>query len=926
MERTPTMNSSKSVNSRRRRRRSTSVSNKKSINDIRNFDAFGITTDLDELDKKVASVMIQDMRFNTGSNSVNNNNDIYNNLFHAQNDDEDGASSCVSIESRESLDEKEQKQFHFTNIVQMHNDRHESTSFRRREMGTRDRDNRRLSTQEKLRRSSKTKKASIRRRQAEIENVILKQILESRRYHDEEDDEEDDDGHVSVATGIMSVMSTYTTKDILGDLTDHEDVKSVRRGRRSQSRSRTRSRSTTRARTRSSSTKPRGHESVSNSSSSKVRSKSVVYRRVRLKDAKDTDEQSTIEGVEESKKLYDSFMKNLSPEMFSTKNREKSVKQSTTRRKQMNSLWDLDQFETFSGFDDSFVQKTSFFQSSDQYSRKGKNQVSKPTLKRLSSAPVSNHVATTRKALNEPLSKSSLIRQSSAPQDLSPFQPKSKINKLRTQRTILESSENGSMFRNTFNRNTFNESFFQNQPTKSDDMASSVITATTAMTENTVARSNKSEKTKNIVTQNNRSPTPVYTFEDTSVTTNKRRPKQFMEERIITQLSPVRQKKVPQWNETTSPHSFVPKMEPISNTPNKNVVHSSEGWNAFKSNKHEILPVSESSLVPIAEKNEIWTSFTGKATVTAATSVSDNHTQPSSKQKDNSYKQSKHGFESFPNPSWGNDDFPDENDNVNTAPFNFKPSSDVDESTDSSGFKVLKNSTKFNSSIESNEPFDIDESTDSSGFRILRKSTSFHTSDNSTERFTNDNTHEPARFGSLMPVAVNSWGDFDESQGLSDGNWDTKDFSDPFVADVSASTISYVDSPHITSSKYSGKSDNSNITSTTVSTCRSSPNNSYESMSSSRFRSSPTFLRGSPKDTSSQLSGSQLSGSQLSGSQLSGSQLSGSQLSGSQLSGSQLSGSQLSGSQPLGWTDLSPNNVADFNSSSRKRLFIHHRG
>ena len=410
--------------------------------DNSNFDAFGITSDAVGLDERGSpSFTVKDKKLSKKSLGHSFN------PFHEL-DYNDGTSSSVSIESRESLDKSDNREFQITNILQMYEDDREAALHRQyRKNGGH---SSHFSVQERSRRSTKSKS---RIRDAEIENVILKQILGSRHYFEEE--EEEDDGHISVATGAVSVLSTYTTNDILGDLTDHEDTKSVQRGRRSRSMSRTRIRS-------SSNKSRRQHTSsskISPPADRATRSRSVVSRRVRLKDA---DEQGVL--GEESLQLYDSFMKNLTAEKLTYEAKKKSSRRQMSRSSNSDrSLTTWDPFQQAQMQDDFFCSENSFFQPNKSFSKK-KPQLKKATLSRLSSAPPGSHfTTTTSRAINEELCEPpSLVasdRLSSVPNNVDLFtsMPKKKYD--------LHDRTSNQDFPNSFGK-SFNESLFLEAMTK----------------------------------------------------------------------------------------------------------------------------------------------------------------------------------------------------------------------------------------------------------------------------------------------------------------------------------------------------------------------------------------------------------------------------------------------------------------------------
>uniref|UniRef100_A0A7S3V486 Uncharacterized protein n=1 Tax=Chaetoceros debilis TaxID=122233 RepID=A0A7S3V486_9STRA len=253
-------------------------------------------------------------------------------------------------------------------------------------------------------------------REAEIARTVLRQSMSI-----------DDDN--------VSVVSTYTTDHILAELTDNEDCKSVRSSRSQRSR---RSRSSTGHRRASSLLPSPGDISVHTTrrsrSASKSASKSVTTRKVRLKD--------TDGGIaDETQRLYNSFMKNLSREEMQAhdtkvlsnasnvraeisagalaQNRNRNA---NARVNASESMWSLAPFENNLGF---AVNQT-------QPSAPTRSQSSKPAL-----SSSGSNMAMTKSSSR--ISKTSLTRGFSAPEsnstsyrsgkfDLQPFDPQNTFN------------------------------------------------------------------------------------------------------------------------------------------------------------------------------------------------------------------------------------------------------------------------------------------------------------------------------------------------------------------------------------------------------------------------------------------------------------------------------------------------------------------
>ncbi len=611
---------------------------------------------------------------------------------------------------------------------------------------------------------------SDRARQAEIENVILKQILRSnsRIY----EDEEDDDGHLSVATGAMSVMSTYTTREILGDLTDHEDTRSVQRSRRSRSVSRIRS----------SSTKSRRavtHGANTESKKEKVRSKSVVSRRVRLKDiCNDTN-------IDDSSQLYDSFMKNMPREgnFLYSNSGNNSISRKTTKST-------ADQWDPFEkSLEESFGQDNPFLSENHEVTSSSIH-VKKPTLRRLSSEPVSNlfsEMSLQKAQIGEKsVQKPSLGRHSSLPGDVSRFPASTAFStQSRTKIRPTSKRKDDQVFKQ--NRKT---SFFPEESFK-----------------------------------NSRS-TAVFSFDDNvKAHTRKVRQKPLFEDKEFIQLSPVKSKHEICWNQTTSQHSFVPKI---------NQENTTEEWELFGETQSQ----TNSTGLGICDKKASSINPSESLVEASKHALSTWATVPEETKKDTTVKEappntiishrknnSGNSFESFPNPSWGTDDFDDVYDSRDQEIF----SNEID-FNDDDGFKLLGDVAKYRKPFDQRFKVDIHNQDDD----CFKSPTTRAGEKNHIRRCANDKV---------------DWDDWGKDKV-------PHSFEECDISKLSASTISYKGSPStISSSLENGKCDSSGITLPTVSSSRSTPTIntvSDESSISNRFRTSPTVLKSSPSDSRSQ--------------------------------------------------------------------------
>lgn len=308
---------------------------------------------------------------------------------------------------------------------------------------------------------------------AEIENVILKQILSSSNITGVgvqallssyitnsnlilNNSNDNDNGH-------KAIESRYTAEDILGDLTDYEDnisvhtsrstrsnrsssSRSVSRGRRSRSRGRSLSRSrttTTSMFTPSSikSTSTMEHSMTndlfednriidgSGSDSRKYRSKSTG--RIRLNGT--TNESTNV--VDDSLQLYDRFMKNLPCEKISSPELHKRKMMTSTKGVNVNinhsnhgrstsCTANIDNNNEWDPFGHSFASKN-VFDTTTKNSRsnmiKSRSQIEKPALKRFSSAPASNKVTNIASTHQKVAPKPLLERGVSTPHRFDPF-------------------------------------------------------------------------------------------------------------------------------------------------------------------------------------------------------------------------------------------------------------------------------------------------------------------------------------------------------------------------------------------------------------------------------------------------------------------------------------------------------------------------
>ena len=207
---------------------------------------------------------------------------------------------------------------------------------------------------------------------------------------------------------------------------------------------------------------------------------------------------------------------------------------------------------------------------------------------------------------------------------------------------------------------------------------------------------------------------------------------------------------------------------------------------------------------------------------------------------------------------------------------------------------------------------------------------------------TKDQNNEVDPFKSSPYGVKSKWDDFDRSQkrDFSCNDWDEEDFQDPFgcdVSKVSASTLSYRNSPTISTSKNSSRFDSSSVT-PTVSSHRSLPTMSSSNISSrfdsnsathstiSAYRSLPSK---SVSNTLTKFENSSVTQASLSAYRSSPTYSNESQSSSKFRPSPGISRSH-SGSQKSNWTDVSPTGVAEFNHTvyegnkgiSRKKLFL----
>ena len=598
-------------------------------------------------------------------------------------------------------------------------------------------------------------------RQAEIENVILKQILRSTSRVYEEDE---DDGHLSVATGAISVMSTYTTKEILGDLTDHEDAKSVRQGRSlSKSVARMRSSSTT-------SRRQSNDRDYSDRTKTKTRSKSVVSRRVRLKDK--TERKS----MDDSSQLYASFMKNMP--------REETLHQKSEPMKETKLSSATEQWDPFEkSIDESFGQDST---SVHEFTSPSAN-IAKPSLRRISSAPISKHIR--GPPVKKSFMKPSLGRHSSVPEEMNFFT----------------------------NSTNFFASQASNSPSKAGKLANYGQEASFF----------RKDSPKEPISEsfNNIGPVTVFTFNDEERSIKKVREKQFMEERMITQLSPVR----PKCNQTTSPNSFVPKVT------TEKVNSIAEEWESF-GDRH-----SHSNLVELASSesrplsNNSMVSKLEQSKKSAAWAVIPNETKSSDS---SSHRKSDSGssFESFPNPSWGDDGFQDFQDQ--------RPTSSMEEfDGNDDGFLIIEGPKKIRKNVTNKSRDQVLQQVDKCfNSPIMKSSKHFH-----------------KYISQQMPKNdTSSWNEWGEDK-LPDS------FEESEISKLSSSTISFRGSPSTMSSPLEfSKCDNSGTTLPTVSSTRSTPTVSSDELSqSNRFKTSVINFKASPSDTDSQFIWNELSPSSV---------------------------------------------------------------
>ena len=680
-----------------------------------NFDAFGFTTENKERSLSVpvqargrtspsqynpsafSSSLTQAFRRTKISNSLHRPSNHHHD--RDQHGHDGASSSCVSIESRESLDDgnDQQQQFHITNIIQMYegkgnnpaastripNDRRQRGGELGRQVGRGEIDPHQFITNS----SKKPKSKESRIRQAEIENVILKQMLSSKRFYENDTLDDDDDGHFSVATGAYSTVSQYTTKDILGDLTDHEDTKSVHSSKGGGRRSRSRSKS---SRIRSSSTKSRRQQDQSINDSAlvekkQVRSKSVVSRRIRLKDA---DQQGSM--ADESLKLYDSFMKNLTKEntvyeakrKFKESNaREQREKVSNTTSENSHSTWDP--FATTSKTEDDFFgSKPSFHHSSTT------SEIMKPTFSRISSLPLPSFG---RSKTPDKLTKPTLERFSSAPVYNNPT--KSISNRHKSSATEVDFGNISS---------TFKQSLFNRHGEKHTNSTPTLPKVTERSVSNHLSTR----------------PSAIYSFPDFSPSIKKSRPKQFMEERSTYELSPVNRVKSPSVNTHKS---------------------AQESWTAFDNSTRS--PRKQDISVQNINKNASngfnisWSSFTDK------------QNRPSQTHEKTFKGES---LDSFQAHKWKNEENP------------LFASQNVEESIDSCGFKVVKKTTKksiSNYSSDLSKDFGNDKDQfQSSSFQLSGSWDDHDFDDAPTDEFSSDDWREDLHesFGEVSKLSTST--------------------------------------------------------------------------------------------------------------------------------------------------------------------------
>ncbi len=294
------MDSSRSVSSRRSHssRRSFRSTRSRSRRRGTQISSGALLNGLDELDLRVAALVKEE----------NDRNKLFNDTFSFVGDN---SISIASIESRASQHSQANAdckighdEFLITNIVQMSQqsirDRVSTATITGINSNVGDssfhskgRSNRSVSTGRSVKSSRSHSSNEV--REAEIARTVLRQ---SRAGPGEDDN--------------VSVVSTYTTDNILAELNDNEDCISVRSSKSHRSQRSRRSRSSTASRQGNRSFCYDHMESPSRVKSStrsrsKTRSKSVMTRKVRLKD--------TDSGVnDETQRLYNAFMKNLSRE------------------------------------------------------------------------------------------------------------------------------------------------------------------------------------------------------------------------------------------------------------------------------------------------------------------------------------------------------------------------------------------------------------------------------------------------------------------------------------------------------------------------------------------------------------------------------------------------------------------------------------
>ncbi len=682
---------------------------------------------------------------------------------------------------------------------------------------------------------------------------------------------------ISVATsthgggmGSASVVSTFTTRDILGDLTDQEDhyhiIKSVvvgggggcvgssggiigiggsvggnstgSRGRRSATTSNINGCSKSKLIPSSSS----GLNDISNSfhnnnnnnssssgSSKKGRSKSVVSRRIRLKDgvmgtgggegttAAD-ESSSSVLGGGESTQLFDSFMKNLSVDLSSQQHLDRKfdsfmknnlsidsssqqqhldscrcsssingiMKKIGSNKKQITKgQFQQQQYHHDSEISPSVTKWNPFEHSfevetnNQDHSKSNNNMMmTKPSLKRLSSTPVKSSFDTTNTKAS--LTKPTLDRHTSLPKyndfDLFPS----------TSPTF------------TSKRTTFSSS-------KSDFQPSSSLQSSTLTDRNSLVKA-------------------VYSLTECNAITKKSRPKQFIDQpfddRQGSSLSPVRLKK------SSSPIARINGNDTSGNSGSSNGIDKKMN---VEKQVHDNMEFDFS----LSSKNNDWTAFSSDIDVKVGTSKNDNVTN--------------HPNNDFA--SWAS--FTDHNSNNKFA------SSSMPKSK-------INPSWKTNPSPFGNDK--VDESNNDYGFKVIENS-----SLKQKDHFSHDLFKD---FGKNCSDDMTGWDEFDDTSLISGG--------DAFVCDVSkhsASTIPIRGSPKVL--KYGGSSKLEKATttpSTIVSSNRSFQNYSSESLfSSSKLKSSPTLLKGSRRDTATTISG---------------------------------------------WSNDSPSGVADFHHKSRKSSFF----